>query len=100
MFDWGVQETWLLSEFCDKGNLDRAVSGGRFHDKATAAPEMVRTPKASQQYLLMRAHVYLPRYAYPASCYLLYQAAYAALARRASVVERISRSACVCVCWF
>lgn len=38
-----VQETWLLSEFCDKGNLDRAVSGGRFHDKATGAPEMVRT---------------------------------------------------------
>lgn len=51
VFDWGVQETWLLSEFCDKGNLDRAVSGGRFHDKATGAPEMVRTPKASQQYL-------------------------------------------------
>ncbi len=37
-----MQETWLLSEFCDKGNLDRAVSGGRFHDKATGAPEMVR----------------------------------------------------------
>ncbi|BDA43697.1 Mitogen-activated protein kinase kinase kinase 11 [Coccomyxa sp. Obi] len=36
-----VHETWLLSEFCDKGNLDRAVSGGRFHDKATGAPEMM-----------------------------------------------------------
>ena len=38
-----VQETWLLSEFCDKGNMDRALSGGRFHDKATSKPEMVRT---------------------------------------------------------
>lgn len=37
-----VQETWLISEFCDKGNLDRAVSGGRFHDRSTGAPEMVR----------------------------------------------------------
>ena len=37
-----LQETWLLSEFCDKGNLDRALSGGRFHDKATGKPEMVR----------------------------------------------------------
>ena len=36
-----MQETWLLSEFCDKGNLDRALSGGRFHDKATGKPEMV-----------------------------------------------------------
>ncbi|KAK9915364.1 hypothetical protein WJX75_008098 [Coccomyxa subellipsoidea] len=36
-----VHETWLLSEFCDNGNLDRAVSGGRFHDKATGAPEMM-----------------------------------------------------------
>ncbi|CAL5221171.1 g3314 [Coccomyxa viridis] len=36
-----IQETWLLSEFCDKGNLDRALSGGRFHDKATGKPEMV-----------------------------------------------------------
>ena len=38
-----LQETWLLSEFCDKGNLDRALSGGRFHDKATGKPEMVRS---------------------------------------------------------
>ena len=38
-----MQETWLLSEFCDKGNMDRALSGGRFHDKATSKPEMVRT---------------------------------------------------------
>ncbi len=36
-----MQETWLLSEFCDKGNMDRALSGGRFHDKATSKPEMV-----------------------------------------------------------
>jgi hypothetical protein len=42
-----VQETWLISEFCDKGNLDRAVSGGRFHDKATGAPEMVRAAACS-----------------------------------------------------
>jgi len=32
-----------MSEFCDKGNLDRALSGGRFHDKATGKPEMVRS---------------------------------------------------------
>jgi hypothetical protein len=38
------QETWLVSEFCDKGNLDRALSGGRFHDRATGAPEMVSAP--------------------------------------------------------
>ena len=37
-----MQETWLLSEFCDKGNMDRALSGGRFHDKASSKPEMVR----------------------------------------------------------
>ena len=37
-----MQETWLLSEFCDKGNMDRALSGGRFHDMATSKPEMVR----------------------------------------------------------
>ena len=36
-----VQESWLVSEFCDKGNLDRAVSGGRFHNKATGAPDLV-----------------------------------------------------------
>ena len=34
-----VQETWLLSEFCDKGNMDRALSGGRFHNKDTSKPE-------------------------------------------------------------
>ena len=36
-----VQETWLLSEFCDKGNIDRALCGGQFRNKA-CKPEMVR----------------------------------------------------------
>ena len=42
-----LQETWLLSEFCDKGNLDRALSGGRFHDKASGKPEMVRSMRCA-----------------------------------------------------
>ena len=45
-----MQETWLLSEFCDKGNLDRALSGGRFHDKATGKPEMVMLHALCLQY--------------------------------------------------
>lgn len=50
-----LQETWLLSEFCDKGNLDRALSGGRFHDKATGKPEMVR----SQSRLSFTPHMHI-----------------------------------------
>lgn len=37
-----LQETWLISEYCDKGNLDRAVIAGRFHNKETKAPNLVR----------------------------------------------------------
>ena len=37
-----LQETWLISEYCDKGNLDRAVLAGRFHDKDTKKPNLVR----------------------------------------------------------
>ena len=36
-----MQETWLLSEFCDKGNIDRALCGGQFRNEA-CKPEMVR----------------------------------------------------------
>ena len=49
------QETWLLSEFCDKGNLDRALSGGRFHDKASGKPEMV----CSQSQLSFTPHMHI-----------------------------------------
>jgi hypothetical protein len=38
-----LQETWLISEFCDKGNLNRAVSGGRFHAKETGTPDLVES---------------------------------------------------------
>ena len=36
-----MQATWLLSEFCDKGNIDRALCGGQFRDEA-CKPKMVR----------------------------------------------------------
>ena len=37
-----AQETWLISEYCDKGNLDRAVLAGRFHEAVTKKPNLVR----------------------------------------------------------
>jgi hypothetical protein len=38
-----LQETWLISEYCDMGNLDMAIAEGRFHDgKAGCAPNLVR----------------------------------------------------------
>ena len=36
-----MQATWLLSEFCDKGNIDSALCGGQFRDEA-CTPKMVR----------------------------------------------------------
>ena len=46
---WVLQETWLISEYCDKGNLDRAVSGGRFHSKDTKEPNLVRLCRARER---------------------------------------------------
>ena len=41
-----VLEHWMVLEYCDRGNLDSAISAGRFLDKVTGAPDLVR-PTAS-----------------------------------------------------
>ena len=37
-----VLEHWMVLEYCDRGNLDSAISAGRFLDKTTGAPDLVR----------------------------------------------------------
>ena len=36
---WSTGWCW---EYCDRGNLDSAISAGRFLDKTTGAPDLVR----------------------------------------------------------
>lgn len=49
-----VQATWLLSEFCDKGNIDRALCGGRFRDEA-CKPQMVRRDSITLCHRMLQA---------------------------------------------
>ena len=49
-----VQATWLLSEFCDKGNIDRALCGGLFRDEA-CKPQMVRRESITLCHRMLQA---------------------------------------------
>ena len=49
-----VQATWLLSELCDKGNIDRALCGGQFRDEA-CTPQMVRRDSITLCHRMLQA---------------------------------------------
>lgn len=36
-----ITETWMLLEYCDRGNLDSAMRNGRFKRKADGLPDLV-----------------------------------------------------------
>ena len=36
-----ITETWMLLEYCDRGNLDSGMRSGRFKVKSSGEPDMV-----------------------------------------------------------
>eukprot|EP00884_Botryococcus_braunii_P005691 jgi/Botrbrau1/15122/Bobra.0283s0001.1 len=39
--DGGLQETWMILEFCDKGTVEQAMASGRFKTRGTNTPDML-----------------------------------------------------------